>query len=85
MEADAKLAEQARRAVEIEEAARKKAKSKAINGETHPWASLSPSAVKRLTASDLSQFLEERGVKSTDDSGKRLLKRDLLNAVENLL
>ena len=46
--------------VEIEEAARKKAKSKAIDGETHPWVSLSPSAFKKLTTSDLSQFLEER-------------------------
>jgi hypothetical protein len=39
--------------------ARKKAKSKAIDGETHPCESLSPSAFKKFTTSDLSQFLEE--------------------------
>ena len=88
MEAEAKLAEQARKAVEIEAAA-KKAKKKApkndffyeeaavngdsavngnakvngdsaVNGKAHPWLSLSPSAFKRLTAKDLSEFLEER-------------------------
>ena len=92
MEAEAKLAEQARKAVEIEAAAKKapkKAKKKApkkdyfyeeaavngdsavngnakvngdsvVNGKAHPWLSLSPSAFKRLTAKDLSEFLEER-------------------------
>ena len=62
MEADAKIAEEARRAVEIEEQARKK-KNQQTNGtvdDKHPWASLSPSAFKRLTANDLIEFLDER-------------------------
>jgi len=57
MEAEAKLAEEARRAVEIEAA---KPKKKAVIGDAHPWSALSPSALKRRTAADLSEFLEER-------------------------
>ncbi len=62
MEAEAKLAEEARRAVEIEAAKSKKkaAAKKAVNGDAHPWSALSPSALKRKTAADLSEFLEER-------------------------
>lgn len=57
-----------------------------VNGKVHPWLSLSPSAFKRLTAKDLSEFLEERGVSSTSkETGKRLLKKDLLEEVKKIL
>lgn len=56
-----------------------------VNGDTHPWSKLAPSTLSRKTAAELSTFLEERGVASTQDDGKKLLKRELVSAVQSCL
>lgn len=53
-------------------------------GTENPWASLSQSTLKRKTVAQLSEYLVERGVAVTDDSGKKLRKADLVSAVRSL-
>lgn len=63
---------------------KKTAVAAATDDSANPWASLSDSTLKRKTIADLSEYLADRGVKVTDDSGKKLKKVELVAAVQSL-
>mmetsp|Transcript_2722 Transcript_2722/g.3579 ORF Transcript_2722/g.3579 Transcript_2722/m.3579 type:complete len:807 (+) Transcript_2722:178-2598(+) len=54
----------------------------ASNTDDHPWKKLAMSTLSRKTVKELSAYLEERGVPVTNDSGKTLLKKELVSAVK---
>merc|ERR1712071_505564 len=51
---------------------------------TTEWSNLSPSALRKKTVKELTEFLSEKGIATTDESGKTLLKKQLLEAVTAL-
>jgi len=50
----------------------------------NPWASLSESTLKRKTVIQLTEYLGEREVKFTDDSGKILKKAELVTVLRSI-
>jgi len=52
--------------------------------DSNPWASLTKSALSRKTGKEISEYLEERGVATKGEDGKALLKKILIEAVNNL-
>merc|ERR1712194_641336 len=48
------------------------------------WALLADSTLKRKTVVQLTEYLTEKGVTATDESGKVLKKAELLEAVKSL-
>lgn len=50
----------------------------------NPWASLSESTLKRKTVKQLTEYLEERKIKVTDESGKIFKKADLVTVLQSL-
>mmetsp|Transcript_24437 Transcript_24437/g.35729 ORF Transcript_24437/g.35729 Transcript_24437/m.35729 type:complete len:619 (+) Transcript_24437:142-1998(+) len=56
-----------------------------VTGSSHPWASLAPSTLGRKTVKDLSAFLTEKGVTPTNEEGKALPKKILLEKVKSFL
>jgi len=56
----------------------------ATTASENEWASLADSTLKRKTIAQLIEYLTERGVPVTDDSGQSLKKADLLEAVKSM-
>jgi len=55
------------------------------SGDPHPWSKLTKSGLSRKTVKELSEFLSERGVTTTNESGKARAKKELLEEVTLLL
>lgn len=53
--------------------------------DKHPWAKLSPSTLGKKTVAQLTEFLTEKNVPVVDETGKKLLKKDLLAATKECL
>jgi hypothetical protein len=66
--------------VDVETPGPKAEETKADN----PWSSLSESTLKRKTVKELTAYLSERGIESSNDQGKPKSKQDLVKAVLTL-
>jgi len=59
-------------------------KSSRSNAPIENWALLADSTLKRKTVAQLTEYLTEKGVPATRDSGELLKKAELLEAVKSL-
>lgn len=89
-EAEKKAAEKASAKSEKKTTKPKKAPAKSTkkvkaSSEPHPWSTLAPSTLSRKNVKELTAFLSDRGIASTDENGKVLPKKLLLSSVKECL
>ncbi|KAG7337889.1 hypothetical protein IV203_025921 [Nitzschia inconspicua] len=65
-------------------AAKKATTKKPETGGSNDWASLSKSTISRKTVKELSEYLDSKGVATTDAEGNALKKADLVEAILSL-